>query len=222
MVFLRRWPRWPRVRHEMPYSSPVGGGSAQPGTQMTYHTFCFVLFVFGACIRMIFIHMFFVLACICIWYSLIFLSIYIYRNAWALPQSCTIEVPIHIQLGRSTKVLGKIYSRRRCGSGQSPGIWRTYIYIHSYPIRPRLPHDYMFWCSNDTLFRQRQWVPYLVFWRLLWLYPRFSGCPPILADISVVGRILTFIPNPKWSKSLAFLYISPNSVATLRGSYGKC
>ena len=56
--------------------------------------------------------------------------IYIYRNAWALPQSCTIEVPIHIQLGRSTKVLGKIYSRRRCGSGQSPGIWRTYIYIY--------------------------------------------------------------------------------------------
>ena len=86
MVFLRRWPRWPRVRHEMPYSSPVGGGSAQPGTQMTYHTFCFVLFVFGACIRMIFIHMFFVLACICIWYSLIFLYIYISQRLGFAPE----------------------------------------------------------------------------------------------------------------------------------------
>jgi hypothetical protein len=226
MVFLRRWPRWPRVRHEMPYSSPVGGGSAQPGTQMTYHTFSFVLFVFGACIRMIFIDIHSYVFCFGWYLYMIFTDIPIYIY---ISQRLGFAPELHHR-GSHSHSIGKINKGTRKNLlpsslrfGAKPRhLAYIYIYIHSYPIRPRLPHDYMFWCSNDTLFRQRQWVPYLVFWRLLWLYPRFSGCPPILADISVVGRILTFIPNPKWSKSLAFLYISPNSVATLRGSYGKC
>ena len=92
------------------------------------------------------------------WYS--YLYIYIYRNAWSLPQSCSVEGSHSHSIGKINKGIRENLLPSSLRFGAKPRhLAYTYIYIHIYPIRPRLPHDYMFWCSNDTLFRQRQWVP---------------------------------------------------------------
>ena len=134
MVFLRRWPR---VRHEMPYSSPVGGGSAHPWTQMTYHTFCFVLFVFGACIRMIFIDIHSYVFCFGLYLYMIFtdipIYIYIYRNAWSLPQSCSVEGSHSHSIGKINKGIRENLLPSSLRFGAKPRhLAYTYIYIYIF------------------------------------------------------------------------------------------